>query len=693
MNRPVLHPNRHWSVIVTTLLLIAMLVTACKTPTAPATEAPQATEKPAEPTAKPAEPTAKPAEPTAKPAEPTAVPEPVSKYNEAPQFKEMVAAGTLPPVEERLPANPRVIEPLDSIGEYGGLMRHPLIGSWSSRLYSFMGDENLVVWTPNWDGLIPNVAESYEVNADSTEFTFHLRKGMKWSDGEPFTANDIMFWYNDIALNEELTPQKPSWLTVGGEFGVVTAPDDYTVKFSFAAPYGLFLQWLATPSGSPLIEYPAHYVKQFHASYADKAELDKMVADAGFSTWVELFQSKTGAQGTGAAWTNPDLPVIYAWIITEPAGGDVTRAVSEPNPYYWKVDTEGNQLPYIQRIEWEFLSDPEVLLLRTLNGEVEFMNYYANSLKNKAVLYDNMEQGDYHFFDQIRDQACTTVIHLNWNTTNAALREAFQTKDFRIALSEAINRQEIIDTVFVGQGIPYQAAPKPTSQFYNETLATQYTEYDVDKANELLDSLYPEKDANGVRLLPNGQPIKFDLIVDATRMPDWIDVLELVDIYWNEVGVDMTVQGISGELLDERRKANDYDATAGWSDGGLATLLTPNQFLFPLGWGSTFAPAWGEWLQPGDFGGVPEEPPADVKKQKELYDQIKATADLDKQVELMSEIIDIAIDRFWTIGISLDTGQFGVVRNNYFNVPLAMPESWNYPDPFPTNTCTYWIKE
>jgi peptide/nickel transport system substrate-binding protein len=334
-----------------------------------------------------------------------------------------------------------------------------------------------------------------------------------------------------------------------------------------------------------------------------------------------------------------------------------------------------------------------VLLLRTLNGEVEFMNYYANSLKNKAVLYDNMEAGDYHFFDQIRDQACTTVIHLNWNTTNDALREAFQTKDFRVALSHAINRQEIIDTVFIGQGIPYQAAPKPTGQFYNETLATQYTEYDVDKANELLDSLYPDKDANGVRLGPDGNPIKFDLIVDATRMPDWIDVLELVDIYWDEVGIDMTIQGISGELLDERRQANDYDATAGWSDGGLATLLTPGQFLFPLGWGSTFAPAWGEWLQPGDFGGEAEEPPDDVKRQKELYDQIKATADLDKQVELMNEIVDIAIDRFWTIGISLDTGQFGVVKNNYFNVPLAMPESWNYPDPFPTNTSTYWIKE
>ena len=160
--------------------------------------------------------------------------------------------------------------------------------------------------------------------------------------------------------------------------------------------------------------------------------------------------------------------MIYAWRITEPAGGDVARAVSERNPYYWKVDTEGNQLPYIDRIEWEFLGDPEVLLLRTLNGEVEFMNYYANALQNKAVFFDNMEEGDYHFFDQIRDTANTLMLHLNMNTKNEALREVFQNKDFRIALSHAINRQEIIDTVFVGQGIPYQGAPKPTSEYYNE---------------------------------------------------------------------------------------------------------------------------------------------------------------------------------------------------------------------------------
>ena len=678
MNKLLSRRNPLWFVALTILVLITMVVTACGTPDAPVAEA----------TPVPEEATPVPEEETPEPE-----PEPEVSANQAPQWQEMVIAGELPPLEERLPVKPRVLEPLDTIGEYGGTMRHPLLGSWSSRLYSFMGNENLVIWTPNWDGLVPNVAENWDVNDDSTEFTFFLRKGMKWSDGEAFTADDIMFWYNDVVLNEEITPQLPSWLTVADEFVVLEKIDDFTIKFSFAAPYGLFLQLLATPNGSDMMEFPEHYVKQFHASY-NTENLDAMVEEAGLATWVELLQSKTGSRSNnGAGWTNPDLPVIYAWRITEPAGGDVARAVSERNPYYWKIDTEGNQLPYIDRIEWEFLQDPELLLLRTLNGEVEFMNYYANSLQNKAVYFDNMEEGDYHFFDQVRDTANTLMLHLNLNTTNEVLNEVFQQKDFRVALSVAINRQEIIDTVFVGQGIPYQGAPKPLSEYYNEELATQYTEYDVAKANEILDGLYPEKDGNGVRLGPDGEPIRFDMIVDATRFPAWVDVLELVDLYWDEVGIDMNIGGISGELLEERRTANDYDATANFSDGGLATLLNVGPFLMPAGGGSTYAPAWGAWYDLGGWGGEPVEPPDDVKKQQELYDQVKATADPDVQRDLMNQIIDIAIDRFYAIGISLDMGQYGVVKNNYHNVPLAMPESWNYPDPFPTNTSTYWIEQ
>ena len=163
-------------------------------------------------------------------------------YQEAPQLAERVAAGDLPPVEERLPASPMEVPVLESIGTYGGDLDVALVGGGGlSHLFRYHSYEPLVRWTPDWEGVIPNVASSWEVNDEATAFTFGLREGMKWSDGEPFTADDIMFWYEDVLMNNELTPSVPTWLTSGDEPVVVTKVDDYTVTFTFAAPQGLFL--------------------------------------------------------------------------------------------------------------------------------------------------------------------------------------------------------------------------------------------------------------------------------------------------------------------------------------------------------------------------------------------------------------------------------------------------------------------
>lgn len=612
---------------------------------------------------------------------------------------ERVAAGELPPLEERLPANPMVVEPVESLGQYGGTWRSGLRGgqdnAWLTRI---MGYDFLVRWDPDWEEVIPNLAESFEVNGDATEYTFVLREGVKWSDGAPFTADDILFWYEDVLTNEEYRAIHPidSWLVSGGEPVVVEKVDDYTVKFRFAAPNGLFLQRLATPSGAGPTRYPKHYCSQFHSRY-NTENLDALIEENGSTGWVNLFELKCGGvEGTpyDALWYNADLPTLYAWDIVTPYGGNATQVVAERNPYYWKVDPEGRQLPYIDRLVAEIGDDVQVLVLKALNGEIDMQDRHIATLDNKAVFADNMEAGNYRFFDTIPSSMNTNAIAFNLTHKDPVMREIFQNKDFRIALSHAINRQEIIDVVYVGQGEPYQLAPRPTSPFYNERLAKQYTEYDPDLANEMLDAIFPEKNAEGIRLGPDGNPIVFNVEVDATQL-DRINVLELVKGYWEAVGIQANIVAEDRSLLYTRKNGNEHDVAVWGGDGGLDVILEP-RWYFPFSDESWYAEAWQSWYNnPSGEGALtaPEEPPAEVKEQMELYEQIKMSGDPAEQAELMNQILEIAADQFYAIGISLTPPGYGIVKNNFHNVPSPHPAAWLYPNPGPTNPQQYWIEQ
>jgi peptide/nickel transport system substrate-binding protein len=610
----------------------------------------------------------------------------------------MVQAGDLPPVEERLPANPLVVEPFESLGQYGGTWRSALRGgqdnAWLTRI---LGYDFLVRWDPNWEEVIPNLAESFESNADATEYTFTLREGTKWSDGEPFTADDIVFWYEAVIANEDYVATHPvgSWLMGGDEPVVVEKVDDYTVKFLFAEPNGLFLQRLATPSGAEPTRYPEHYCSQFHGAYTE--DLDELIAENEATDWVNLFELKCGGIPGApyeALWYNADLPTLYAWDITTPYGGNSTQVVAERNPYYWKVDTEGRQLPYIDRLVAEIGDDVQVLVLKAMNGEIDMQDRHIASLDNKAVFADNMETGDYHFFDTIPSSMNTNAIAFNLTHKDPVKREIFQNQDFRIALSHAINRQEIIDVVYVGQGEPYQLAPRPTSPFYNERLAKQYTEYDPDLANEMLDAIYPDKNADGIRLGPDGNPIAFNVEVDATQL-DRVNVLELVKGYWEAVGIQANIVSEDRSLLYTRKNGNEHDVAVWGGDGGLDVILEP-RWYFPFSDESWFAEAWVTWYNnPSGEGALaaPEEPPAEAMRQMELYDQIKASGDPAEQAELMNEILEIAADQFYAIGISLNPPGYGIVKNNFHNVPSPHANAWLYPQPGPVNPPQFWIEQ
>jgi peptide/nickel transport system substrate-binding protein len=605
---------------------------------------------------------------------------------EAPGLRERVEAGTLPRVEERLPETPRVLEPIEEIGEYGGTYR--LItrrGDWS-MLARNIAYENLVAWNHDWTAVVPNVAERYDVNDDATEYTFHLRPGLKWSDGEPFTSGDIMFWYEDILMDRDITPVVSDTFESGGEPGVVEALDEHTVRITFSEPHGFFLQYLASLHGPlwGMTNYPRHYLEQYHPRYAGDA--DARVAERGFATAAEFLQTFTNLS---SRFEFGGAPVLWPWTYDVTNPWDGAQIILERNPYYWKVDPEGQQLPYMDRVTLQILDDVEAIRLRMLNGEFDFGNRYLE-LDLKPVFFDSQDRGSFHFVDTHSAHNNAIAIALNLTHEDPVLREIFQNKDFRIGLSHAIDREEIIDLVFIGQTVPWQLAPPRGSAAYSERLATQYLEYDLDLANEYLDAAgLAERDAQGYRLRPDGQRITFSINTVQGRQIHFIDILEMISMQWREVGIDMNVNVMERGLFYERRDVNLHDGAVWNGDGGRDAMLEP-RWYFPFSNESMFAIPWAQWWR-----GVPDapEPPESARRQMDLYDTLRGTADPAEQVRLMEEILEIAADEFYAFGIALPPTGFGIASNRLGNTPGAMPDAWLWPTPGPANPEQFFVRE
>ena len=373
--------------------------------------------------------------------------------------------------------------------------------------------------------------------------------------------------------------------------------------------------------------------------------------------WIELFRTMGGGiPGTpyDARWANIDLPRLHAWKLAEPYG-EGTRVRFERNPYYFKVDSSGQQLPYIDEVVFDVLEDPQVLLLRASNGEIDMHARHITNDVNKPVLAENRENGGIEFFEVVPSSMNTTIFALNQTHKNETLRGIFQNLDFRVGLSHAINRQEIIDAVYVSQGEPWQLAPRQETVWYNETLAKQYTEFDVDLANEHLDKVLPDKDGSGMRTLPGGEAFSFVIDVAAEVGAQWIDVTNLVVGYWNAVGINVSLNSMDRSLMYTRKDANEHDCSVWGGDGGLNDAMLEARWYFPFSDESLYGIGWVVAL--GRAGGNPQaeavEPPASIVEQDEMYRQIEETPDAAAQDELFNQLLAIAQENFNAIGISL----------------------------------------
>jgi peptide/nickel transport system substrate-binding protein len=596
-----------------------------------------------------------------------------SATGQAPMLDPLVADGALPPVAERVSEEPLVVTPFGDARTYGGSLRVPLSGaSDGSHMRKFLGYEGgLVSWDVMAQNVVPNVAKSWDVSEDSTTYTFHLRKGMKWSDGEPFTSADVLFWYEDVSQNPDILPELRIDAFMKG--GKVVAPDPETVQFVFEKPNAMLLYTLATTGPDWVTNFPAHYLKQFLPKYNPDA--DAQAKAEGLGGWPAKFENMA------FFYQNPKKPTIFPWQVVRPMT-DPQRVTFTRNPYFWKVDPDGNQLPYMDGVDNEVIGDYEVMLLKTLNGEFDWIGRYINTLENKPVLVEGEARSGMEFFDIVEAAPTYATIHLNQTDRKPALREFFANKQVRIALSHGLDRQKIIDLVFAGQGEPYQVAPRPESEFYDAEMAKQYTEFDPDLANKMLDEAgYDKKDGDGWRLGIDGQPISFVLTVRVDRKP-YVDLAPLVVEDWAALGIKADFRTLEKAAYLNQRDNNEHDGIIEDGDGGMIDALIFPRAYVPIQGDGAWGTAWIAYYN--KVGPDQEAPPPEYQRGLDLWDKMRTTGDTEQQKDLFRQLLAVSKDNFQSMGIALPIPGYGMHSHRLQNVPtktIINSNSFGFPGP------------
>ncbi|MCY3978062.1 MAG: ABC transporter substrate-binding protein, partial [Chloroflexi bacterium] len=487
----------------------------------------------------------------------------IDMWGEAPMLADRVAAGELPPVEERLPAQPVVVQPLEAIGEYGGELAgpstNPVCCGWDVLE---MRLQKLLTIDTDLTSIIPNIAQSMDISEDQTTFTINLREGHKWSDGEPFTTEDFRFYFEDVLGNSDLTPN------IGGPWGQDGALPQIEIlsETSIRLTYAEARPTLAIALGSEVGNRgfrPAHYFMQFHIDYNENA--NALAAENGFEDWVQMFNAKMSPYNF--TWnlgseSDPYSPTLNTFVfVSEDAFGN---KLYERNPYFFKVDTAGNQLPYTDTLRRILVEDLQVQDLKGIAGE--YSHYGWGTLLSFPTYRENEETGGYRTALAEYSRGNEYSIMFNFTTENLPLREIYWDKRFRQAMSVAINRDEINELVYFGLANAQQTAPVPSSLFFEDWMPGHYAQFDPDLANQLLDEMgLDQRDADGFRLRPDGETLFINFQVSVPE-DAWQKIGELVTSYWNAVGVKTSYKLIEIGLYREARNGNKVDMAAWGAD-------------------------------------------------------------------------------------------------------------------------------
>ncbi|RED63261.1 ABC transporter substrate-binding protein [Cohnella lupini] len=584
-------------------------------------------------------------------------------YKEAPMLQELVKAGTLPAVDQRLPVKADVmIEPVfESIGKYGGEWRNPWNGPDDKWGIEMMTEEPMFRFKQDGSGVEPNVAKSVDVNADSTEFVIHLRQGMKWSDGMPFTADDVVFYWEHMLIPETFGKAlydcyysiDPA--TGEKERAEVTKVDDYSVKVAFKHSSVQFLERLTIDN--KWFFAPAHYYKTILPEFIGEDKALEVAKEYGFA------DTKTLGQWTGYYyWLYPQRPTLRPWVATNDATGN--RFIMERNPYYFKTDAEGQQLPYMDRIVLDKMQDPSHKLVETLAGNVDISQF---SFADYTVLKENEQKGGYRVIPWTTPNWSSTGVQLNQTAEDPKLRKLFQDIRFREALSVAVDRNEVSEIITSGVGVPAQAAVPASLPGHQDGWDKQWTEFDAAKAEKLFDEIGLKWDGNHkYRTFDDGSNLS--LLIYEEKGSDDEKFIELLRKYYDQAGIKTELKIVDQGSYFDLKYANKIPVAVK-TVSLVDVALRPDE-LVPLRVITPWFGHYGLYTSSGGKEGV--KPEGDVALILEYWDKVKSAKSKEEITKWSNEIIKLHQKNQWMIGYTAATPYLTVVKNNVKNVPALV---------------------
>jgi len=592
----------------------------------------------------------------------------IEKFSEAPMLKTKVAAGLLPPVEERLPEEFCVIEPEEEIGQYGGVLFQDI----PSTPEVAAGDPGHLIRLDPKNNLIFWAAKGWEISKDYRDITIYLRKGLRWSDGAPFTADDIVFWYEDIMLNKDLTPVLLYDWRATGEPLEVKKIDDYTVRIhSGVSYYGI--KFVIGKDALAITHYaPKHYLKKWHIKY--NPEANELAKEEGFEYWWQAFQfrNKPLRMGGGGTQANPEMPTLGPFKLIERTS---VRMVLERNPYFWAVDTAGNQLPYIDRTFDSFESG-EIALMKVISGDTD---YAITEVTELPLLLENVEQGDYRVNIILGGELAWPSLTFNLTIEDPVWRKIFRDIRFRRAMSLAVDREEINQATYVGLAKPSQVTCRDINSLYQERWARAYAEYDPQRANMLLDEIGLKWDKDHKwRLRPDGKPLTILLETMEWNMP----YCELLPAQWEKIGVKLLLKTLEWGLYVERAQSNQGHLFAWTIHADNTDKFFPGGLAIPDGNDTPWGLLWTQWYDSGGEKG--EEPPDWAKEFFEFREKWAKSKNEEEYLRWGTKLYDWFAEYLPVIGSLGYTPLVCVAKNDlrnvwkfnigYFSVELQKPQ-------------------